>query len=68
MALGLRAKFDNLALRNALINTGGKLLVEASPYDYYWGCGASGTWQNKLGKLLMALRSELIKRVYNVKN
>jgi hypothetical protein len=26
--------------------------------DYYWGCGKSGTGQNKLGKILMRVREQ----------
>ncbi|MFL5243295.1 MAG: hypothetical protein ACJ8FY_14410 [Gemmataceae bacterium] len=25
--------------------------------DYYWGCGTDGSGQNKLGKVLMVVRS-----------
>ena len=63
MIRGIRAKFENIELRRVLVNTGYKLLIEASPYDYYWGCGADGSGQNKLGKLLMSLRSAFIKSV-----
>ncbi|KAG2431801.1 hypothetical protein HXX76_009296 [Chlamydomonas incerta] len=35
-------------------------LVEASPHDYYWGAGYERTGQNKLGRLLMAVRDELL--------
>lgn len=39
---------------------GGRLLVEASPHDYYWGRGFDGSGQNMLGRLLMELRGELL--------
>ncbi|KAG2494143.1 hypothetical protein HYH03_007779 [Edaphochlamys debaryana] len=35
-------------------------LVEASPHDYYWGAGYERTGQNKLGRLLMKVRDELL--------
>ncbi|KXZ44943.1 hypothetical protein GPECTOR_60g720 [Gonium pectorale] len=35
-------------------------LVEASPHDYYWGAGYERTGQNKLGRLLMQVREELL--------
>ncbi|GLC48449.1 hypothetical protein PLESTB_000099000 [Pleodorina starrii] len=35
-------------------------LVEASPHDYYWGAGYERTGQNKLGRLLMQVRDELL--------
>jgi len=34
-------------------------LIKVAPDDYYWGTGADGTGQNKMGKLWMKLRSEL---------
>ena len=67
----LRAKFSqNLAIRKLLLDTGDKILAEANPRDSYWGIGTSSTttiaknpekWkgQNKLGKFLIELRSEL---------
>jgi hypothetical protein len=67
----LRAKFSqNPAIRKLLLDTGDKILAEANPRDTYWGIGTSSTttiaknpekWkgQNKLGKFLIELRSEL---------
>jgi len=67
----LRAKFtQNPTIHQVLLDSGDKLLAEANPRDKYWGIGtSSGTsiaknpakWkgENKLGKLLMALREEL---------
>ena len=69
----LAAKFgQNAELRHALMATGEALLVEASPRDRLWGAGlgkagveaalAEGRpfrGQNRLGKLLMAVRKEL---------
>ncbi|MCB9946499.1 MAG: NADAR family protein [Rhodospirillaceae bacterium] len=46
-------------VRRTLLETGEALLVEASPYDHYWGCGADGTGANRLGQILMQIRSEL---------
>lgn len=46
-------------LRKQLMETGPENLVEDSPVDYYWGCGADGTGQNMLGKTLMKIRMEL---------
>ena len=61
MACALRQKFtSHLALRAMLVATCDKNLVEASPHDYFWGCGRKGTGQNHLGKLLMKLRADLI--------
>lgn len=55
----LRAKFMDPDLRNKLLGTGKAELIENSPTDEYWGCGADGRGQNRLGVLLMQLRSEI---------
>lgn len=46
-------------IRRRLLDTDNEDLVESAPGDYYWGCGADGTGQNKLGKILMAVRDAL---------
>ena len=46
-------------IRKILLSTGSELLVEDSPNDYFWGCGANKTGQNHLGKILMSVREEL---------
>ncbi|MBI5931494.1 MAG: NADAR family protein [Chloroflexi bacterium] len=46
-------------LREKLLATGDEELIENAPTDYYWGCGKSGTGQNKLGQILMAVRRQL---------
>ena len=48
-------------LRAALLDTRDEELVEASPGDYFWGCGALGGGQNMLGKILMETRRTLSK-------
>lgn len=54
------AKFlQHKDLREQLLATGDVELVEDSPVDWYWGCGADGTGQNMLGQILMRVRSEL---------
>ncbi len=56
-------KFETHAeLRALLLSTGDEEIVENSPSDYYWGCGADGSGQNKLGKTLMAVRKMLRRR------
>jgi len=49
-------------LREILLNTGDEEIIENAPGDYYWGCGANGTGQNKLGKILMEVRAILRQR------
>ena len=46
-------------IKAVLLATGEKKLVENAPSDYYWGCGADGSGLNKLGFILMQVRSEL---------
>ena len=55
----------HLKIREILLSTGNKLLVEDSPNDYYWGCGANKTGQNYLGQILMSVREEL--RIHSMK-
>lgn len=56
----VRAKFlQHKNLRDQLMATGDEELIEDSPVDYFWGCGANGTGKNMLGKILMKIRKEL---------
>ncbi|MBW4618767.1 MAG: NADAR family protein [Cyanosarcina radialis HA8281-LM2] len=53
-------KFSTHAdIREILLDTGDELLVENSPIDYYWGCGADGSGKNKLGEILVIVREIL---------
>jgi len=47
-------------IRKILLSTGEEEIVENSPIDYYWGCGADGSGKNRLGVILMEVR-ELIR-------
>jgi len=65
------AKYDQSSrLRNTLLSTEDKIIVEASPYDNIWGIGlhwreddcldpAKWKGQNLLGKALMEVRKQL---------
>jgi ribA/ribD-fused uncharacterized protein len=54
------AKFtQHTDIRAILLATGDALLVEDSPTDTYWGCGAHGGGKNKLGRILMSVRDQL---------
>ena len=56
----LVAKFiKHREIRLILLNTGDDLIIEASPYDSYWGEGADGRGSNRLGILLMKVRQLL---------
>ncbi len=53
-------KFQTHAkIREILLATNSALLVENAPHDYYWGCGADGSGQNRLGQILVAVREHL---------
>jgi hypothetical protein len=68
---GIMAKFSqNQDLKNFLLSTGDKHLIEASPRDTFWGSGLSLTnkdclkadkhrGRNLLGKILESVRSQL---------
>ncbi len=60
MLLGLRAKFyQHPDLCNKLLSSGDRVLVEHTKHDSYWGNAGDGTGQNRLGHLLMCVRTEL---------
>lgn len=61
MYRGLYHKFtQHQYLFLLLINTRDAILVEDSPHDSYWGNGADGRGKNRLGHLLMDLRTFLL--------
>lgn len=61
MHIGVFSKFNqNPKLRSSLLSTGKAKLIENSPIDNYWGIGANGNGQNKLGEILMNVRSQLL--------
>ena len=60
MQRGLLCKFQtNRNIGEILLSTGDKLIVENAPQDYYWGCGADGSGKNRLGEILMKVRTRL---------
>jgi ribA/ribD-fused uncharacterized protein len=60
MLTALKAKFaQHPVLATLLQETGDKPIVEASPTDYYWGCGRTGTGKNRPGELLVDVRTWL---------
>lgn len=59
----VRAKFaQNPECARVLVSTGGARLVEDANNDAYWGCGADGKGENRLGEILMHVRAELIEK------
>jgi ribA/ribD-fused uncharacterized protein len=60
MRTALRAKFrQHPSLRSLLLQTGDAELIEHTKNDSYWGDGGDGTGKNRLGQLLMELRTQL---------
>ncbi|KAI6656950.1 Riboflavin biosynthesis protein PYRR, chloroplastic-like [Oopsacas minuta] len=60
MLKALRCKFNqNIDLAQILIRTGEKLIFEHTKNDKFWGDGGDGKGMNKLGELLMVVRTEL---------
>jgi N-glycosidase YbiA len=59
MLRALRHKFNVNGARELLLSTGERMLVESSPYDYFWAAGQDGTGKNRLGHLLVQVRQEL---------
>ena len=60
MATGLAAKFtQNSTVRAALLATGERPLIEKAHWDSYWGSGPRGHGKNRMGALLVALRTRL---------
>ena len=54
------AKFkQHPALKQILLSTGNKRLVEHTERDRYWGDGGDGSGSNMLGRILMLVREEL---------
>lgn len=60
MAMALALKFSDSSLAAQLVATGDAELVEGNSWnDRYWGQCPVGNGQNRLGELLMDLRSQL---------
>jgi hypothetical protein len=55
-----RAKLEqHQDIKDILLESGDAELLKVYPTDYYWGTGADGSGENRMGKLWMKLRSEL---------
>jgi ribA/ribD-fused uncharacterized protein len=60
MRAALRAKFtQHPQLQSLLLATGDADLVEHTRNDTYWADGGDGSGRNRLGELLMELRTQL---------
>ena len=61
MMIALRAKFDQYPdLKQLLLSTAGKSLVEHTENDNYWGDASEGSGLNRLGDLLVELRDSYL--------
>lgn len=59
----LRIKFSKMRLREKLIATYPRKLIEGNDwFDTYWGV-CNGEGKNKLGKILMKIRKEIIEEL-----
>lgn len=60
MRRAVLAKFEtHVDAREELLSTGEELLIEKTTDDHYWGCGSTGTGKNRLGLILMEVRTRL---------
>ncbi len=67
MRKALVRKFETHGdIREILLSTGDAEIVENSPIDYYWGCGANGSGKNRLGIILMEVR-DILRHTYHTK-
>lgn len=58
-------KFETHAdIREILLDTKDAEIIENSPIDYYWGCGANGSGKNRLGIILMEVR-DILRHTYH---
>jgi hypothetical protein len=48
-------------LRSLLLQTSSEPIAEASPRDSYWGWGKDEKGENKMGRILMAIRGALVR-------
>ncbi|GHP00586.1 swarming motility protein [Reticulibacter mediterranei] len=56
-------KFEtHTQLREILLATGEEEIVEKTRDDYYWGCGQDGSGKNRLGQILVEVRTILRER------
>ena len=46
-------------IKEVLLESSDAVLLKVWPTDYYWGTGADGSGENRMGKLWMKLRDEL---------
>jgi ribA/ribD-fused uncharacterized protein len=58
----IRAKVSqNQDVKECLLKTGSKKIIENSPWDKFWGVGEDKSGLNKMGEILMKVREEILK-------
>lgn len=56
----IRTKVDqNSDVKQRLMDSGTKTIMENSPWDSFWGAGPDGKGENNLGKIYMKIRKEI---------
>lgn len=56
----MRAKLaQHQDIADILMESGDRDLIKVYDTDYYWGTGADGSGENRMGKIWMKLRSEI---------
>jgi ribA/ribD-fused uncharacterized protein len=61
MEMILRKKLDQHPhIKDKLLETGNREIIEASPTDAFWGWGSDKKGENHHGKIWMKLRSEIL--------
>ncbi|PIQ68342.1 MAG: hypothetical protein COV91_04665 [Candidatus Taylorbacteria bacterium CG11_big_fil_rev_8_21_14_0_20_46_11] len=59
----LRAKLaEHETVRETLIRSGNRTIVENSPTDSFWGCGPNGDGKNMMGVLWMKIRKDNLEK------
>ena len=62
MRKAVKAKFSQHEnLRERLLATGDQPIVQNTPNNDYWGDGGDGSGQNRMGKILMEIRTQMAK-------
>ena len=62
MSVALSAKFARSKFADVLLNTGTSKLVHVHTPDSYWGTGKTGQGFNRLGELLVKIRTDIRNR------
>ncbi|MCB1748223.1 MAG: NADAR family protein [Gammaproteobacteria bacterium] len=53
-------------VRDRLLETAGKRIIECSSFDAFWGCGRDGRGDNRYGRLLERVREKLREELFEI--